>query len=147
MNRTARDIDKRHSQRWHSDIVVEWLNGKIPVEFGDETILIEITGENLRRIRRVFDLSLTVVEFPRAHPEAWDMEKVDELNRILRRYPKIFQFEMGSFGFCESRRVPNSERIDAYEAGAVESMLELGCPLPPLRSPAHLGFTGGRGRH
>ena len=33
---------------------------------------------------------------------------------------------MGSLGFCESRRVPNSERIDAYEAGAVESMLDLG---------------------
>jgi|ERR1017187_1846333 hypothetical protein len=128
MDRTAQNRERRRFEQWNIAVVVDWLNGKIPVEFSDrdETILIELGADQLRRIRRVFDLVLAVMEFPRARPKTWDMASVDELNGILRRYPKIFQFEMDSLGFCQPRRVPNSERIDAYEAGVVESMFDLG---------------------
>jgi hypothetical protein len=120
MKRTLED--RRDFEQLSALTAIEWLNGEIPVDFSETGETRTIPEEAQRRIKRVFDLVLAVKAVPFRYPP--DVNVVDELNEILARYPKVFKFEMGDFG-GQFFRVPKGPWVDAHEAGAVESILNL----------------------
>jgi hypothetical protein len=130
LKRVPRGKEEKESRRAvkksNVDIVVGALNGVIPEDYTESGAREALREPSRQRIKRAFDLILKIKAMPRGISDEWDWGAIAELTDLLARYPMVFKVEMDILGFPNFVRRVGHQRVDAHEANAMESLINLG---------------------
>ena len=115
-----------------ANYVASWLNGAVPDHDAGPGVFYRPSDGAQARIAKVVLLISTISETSRPDAEKpCDPSLIEDLNRILSRYPTVFRWSISLaerlYGYRGGTfsRVPEGRRWDVQEAYAIESIVEL----------------------